>query len=151
MAGRLVKDINLNGSSSPSELIDIEGILYFAAETGSTTSNNSDSDADNEGEETSGNNQNSDATKAIGLWKSDGSEGGTRLLSSFEGVSNLVEANGLLYFIAQIGQNFELWSSDGTEAGTRRVDALFPGSDNFAAYNLFAVNDTLFFLSLIHI
>ena len=25
------------------------------------------------------------------------------------------------------------------------VDALFPGSDNFAAYNLFAVNDTLFF------
>ena len=145
MTGRLVKDINLNGSSSPNELIDIEGILYFAAETGTIASDNSNVETDNEEEDTTIDDQNSDTTKAIGLWKSDGSEGGTRLLRSFEGVSNLVEANGLLYFIAQTEQNFELWSSDGTEAGTRRVDALFPGSDNFSAYNLFTVNDTLFF------
>ena len=108
MTGRLVKDINLNGSSSPNELIDIEGILYFAAETGTIASDNSDVETDNEEEDTTGDDQNSDTTKAIGLWKSDGSEGGTRLLSSFEGVSNLVEANGLLYFIAQTEQNFEL-------------------------------------------
>ena len=125
MTGRLVKDINPNSSSSPKELIDIEGILYFVADSGGTA----------EGNDSSG----------IGLWKSDGSDGGTRLIRSFDGISSLVEANGFLYFIAETEGEYEIWSSDGTFAGTQKVDALNPGSSDFAAYNLFAVNDTLFF------
>ena len=127
MTGRLVKDINPNGSSSPNELIDIEGILYFVADSGAAS----------EGSNNSG----------VGLWKSDGSDGGTRLLRSFDGVSNLVEAGGMLYFVGQEGDSYDIWSSDGTSAGTKKVNALNPGPDNFAAYNLFSVNDTLFFSS----
>ena len=137
MTGRLVKDINPNGSSSPEELIDIEGILYFVADSGTSESIGDDSES---GDQEGG----GDQLKA-GLWKSDGSEGGTRLLRSFDGVSNLVEANGILYFVGQTGDSYELWSSDGTSAGTKRVNALNPGANNFAAYNLFSINDSLFF------
>ena len=136
MSGRLVKDINTNDSSSPNELIDIEGILYFVADSGASGGAGGGS---GEGEE------NTNADSSIGLWKSDGSDGGTRLIRSFDGISNLVKANGLLYFIAETEGEFELWSSDGTSAGTEKVDALNPGTNDFAAYNLFAVNDTLFF------
>ena len=124
MTGRLIKHINTNGSSSPTELIDVEGILYFAADSSGT--------ADGGVSET-------------GLWKSDGSGGGTRLIRSFDGISNLVQANGLLYFIAETNGQYDIWASDGTSAGTNKVDALNPGPSDFAAYNLFAVNDTLFF------
>ena len=137
MTGRLVKDINPNGSSSPEELIDIEGILYFVADSGTSESIGDDSES---GDQEGG----GDQSKA-GLWKSDGSEGGTRLLRSFDGVSNLVEANGILYFVGQTADSYELWSSDGTSAGTKRVNALNPGANNFAAYNLFSINDSLFF------
>ena len=137
MTGRLVKDINPNGSSSPEELIDIEGILYFAAGSGTSESISDDSES---GDQEEG----GDRSKS-GLWKSDGSEGGTRLLRSFDGVSNLVEAGGILYFVGQTGDKYELWSSDGTSAGTKRVNALNPGADNFAAYNLYSINDSLFF------
>ena len=137
MTGRLVKDINPNGSSSPEELIDIEGILYFVADSGTSESIGDDSE--------SGNQEGGGDQSKAGLWKSDGSEGGTRLLRSFDRVSNLVEANGILYFVGQTGDSYELWSSDGTSAGTKRVNALNPEANNFAAYNLFSINDSLFF------
>ena len=137
MTGRLVKDINPNSSSSPEELIDIEGILYFVADSGTSESISDDSESDDQ--EGGG-----DRSKS-GLWKSDGSEGGTRLLRSFDGVSNLVEADGFLYFVGQTGDKHELWSSDGTSAGTKRVNALNPGASSFAAYNLHSINDSLFF------
>ena len=146
MTGRLVKDINPNGSSSPSELVEIEGILYFAASTGTAlNADNTNDNSDGEEEDVEGNEQKTSNGNTAGLWKSDGSEGGTRLLRSFDGVSNLVEANGILYFIGKTDENYELWSSDGTSAGTKKVDNLYPGTNNFAAYNLFAINDTLFF------
>ena len=132
MAGLIVKDINPSGSSSPRELIDIEGILYFTADLGA---------ADTEDD------QKTTTNTGIGLWKSDGTDGGTQLIRAFDGVSNLTEADEKLYFIAQTAEQYEIWSSDGTTAGTTKVDSFYPGSDNFAAYNLFAVNDTLFFSS----
>ena len=146
MTQRLVKDINPKGSSSPNELIEIGGLLYFVAETGlskddSAVSETSDAE---EGEDET-NDEMSNTSGGVGLWKTDGSEGGTRLLRAFDGISNLVEANGILYFIGQTDESYELWSSDGTSSGTIKVDTLYPGSNNFAAYNLFAVNDTLFF------
>ena len=171
MSARLVKDINLSGSSSPRNFISIGGILYFTAESQGTRTENStetnneedaDDNSDNEdqsdneegtdNEDQSENDSNADnssdtsSTEAgMGLWKSDGSEGGSILLKTFESVSNLVESNGILYFIAKLGGSFEIWSSDGTSGGTRRVDALYPGGNNFAAYNLHSVNDSLFF------
>ena len=151
MAGLIVKDINPSGSSSPHELIDIEGILYFAADSGATDDKSPPSNESDEedGDDAAGteDDQTTTTNTGIGLWKSDGSDGGTTLIRSFDGVSNLTEANGKLYFIAQTGDQYEIWSSDGTTAGTTKVDSVYPGSDNFAAYNLFAVNDTLFFSS----
>ena len=146
MTKRLVKDINTNGNSSPNELIDIEGTLYFTADSGG-----SDTGSVNNSEETDGdgsaNGPTSSGPSGMGLWKSDGSEGGTRLIASFDGISNLVNANGTLYFIGEIEDKFEIWSSDGTASGTKRIDSIYPGSNGIAAYNLFAVDDTLFFSS----
>ena len=171
MTSRLVRDINPSGSSSPDELTFIEGSLFFLADSGSGASNinnqpinedaasdddedsSSDSSQDDAGtnsdeEPTSNGDQASGAgssTTGIGLWKSDGSEGGTTLIRAFDSASNLVEANGILYFVAKIGENYEIWSSDGTPAGTRRANSLYPGVDNFAPYNLHAIDDVLFF------
>ena len=133
MGARLIRDLSPAGSSSPTELIDIEGILYFVADPGGGVGG-----TDNDQESTS-------SGSGIGLWKSDGSDGGTRLIRSFDGISNLVKVNGFLYFIAETGGGYDIWSSDGTFAGTQKAEALNPGSSDFAAYNLFAVNDTLFF------
>ena len=165
MSARLVKDINLSGSSSPRNFISIGGILYFTAESqGSSPENSSensnepeeedntdnedstDNEDQSENESTSDNQSEISSIEAgMGLWKSDGSEGGSILLKSFESVSNLVESDGILYFIAKVGGSFEIWSSDGTTAGTKRVNALYPGGDNFAAYNLLSVDGSLFF------
>ena len=171
MTSRLVRDINPSGSSSPDELIFIEGSLFFLADSGQGASNannqpinedaasdededsssdSSQGDTDTNGDEESASNgeQASGAgpsTTGIGLWKSDGSEGGTTLIRAFDSASNLVEANGLLYFVAKTGEGYEIWSSDGTPAGTQRANTLYPGADNFAPYNLFAIDDVLFF------
>ena len=104
-----------------------------------------ESEDQSESDNNADNSSNASTDSGMGLWKSDGSEGGSILLKSFESVSNLVESNGILYFIAKVGDNFEIWSSDGTSGGTRRVDALYPGGDNFAAYNLHSVDGSLFF------
>jgi len=57
MTGLIVKDINPSGSSSPHELIDIEGSLYFTADSGtsndeSTPSNESDEEVGDNGADT---------------------------------------------------------------------------------------------------
>ena len=115
---------------------------------------NSDSEDDDTGAEqdtnppdpSNANNGNeSNNALQVGLWKSDGSEGGTVLIKAFNAVDNLVEANGLLYFTADSGAGFEVWSSDGTTGGTKKIKALYPGADGFAANNLFVVDDVLFF------
>ena len=146
MTKRLVKDINTNGNSSPNELIDIDGTLYFTADSGGSDTGSVDNSEETDGDE-SANGPTSSGASEMGLWKSDGSEGGTRLIASFDGISNLVNANGTLYFIGEIEEKFEIWSSDGTASGTKRIDSIYPGSDGFAAYNLFAIDDTLFFSS----
>jgi len=84
MAGLIVKDINLNGSSSPYELIDIEGIIYFVADSGasdddSPPSNESDEEV-GDGSADTDDEQQTTTNSGIGLWKSDGTEGGTQLI-----------------------------------------------------------------------
>ena len=70
-----------------------------------------------------------------GLWTSDGTPEGTRLLRAVELAnrvggndnSELIAVGGQLFFAARDEAGWELWRSDGTEAGTRRVRDIAPG------------------------
>ncbi|MEX0641590.1 MAG: ELWxxDGT repeat protein, partial [Pirellulales bacterium] len=61
------------------------------------------------------------------LWVSDGTPGGTQLVSDIDpgpvgsGPQYLADVDGQLFFSGQWGTDAELWTSDGTDAGTRRV------------------------------
>ncbi|QOV90707.1 CBM96 family carbohydrate-binding protein [Humisphaera borealis] len=91
-----------------------------------------------------------------GLWRSDGTASGTKLvvlLDPVKGVTpaELTVAGNLLYFRtgdSSVGQY--LWSSDGTDTGTRIVRQLAPPgtSDTYVEYSDFiAAGDRLFFSS----
>ena len=113
-AAQLVRDINtVAASADPSQLIDVNGTLFFVAST---------------------------PTTGVELWKSDGTVAGTVLVkdirpgiaSSFAGynffATELTNVNGTLFFTANDGINgFELWKSDGTAAGTVLVKDINPG------------------------
>ena len=95
----LVKDINTNtAGSSPSNLLNVNGTLYFSA-------------TDNDG--------------SAGLWKSDGSAAGTMLVKEFPaGLENFANVNGELFLDMasnQSGGPVQVWKSDGTIAGTALV------------------------------
>jgi ELWxxDGT repeat protein len=105
-----VKDINpgiSSGLPTLSEMVDMNGTLFFTAD---------------------------DGMGGAGLWKSDGTEFGTTLVKAipnlFFGVSPLLtNINGTLFFTANDGINgHELWKSDGTESGTFMVKDVNPGS-----------------------
>ena len=58
----------------------------------------------------------------------------------------LTNVNGTLFFTANVGASgSELWRSDGTEAGTVLVKDIYPGSASSSPYQLTNVNGTLFF------
>ena len=157
MGARLVKDINPAGSSSPNELISIDGLLFFSAELeatvaleGNSGAENNDPnesiDADTEPETP---NPSSDSkagsSGAVGLIRSDGSENGTTILKSFDSVSNLVKSGNQLYFIAGINNQYQLWSSDGTNRGTKQVKDLYPNADPNFPQDLFEIDGILFY------
>ena len=130
----MVKDIRSgggwSGSSSPSNLTVLNGVLYFVAD---------------------------DGTNGRELWKSDGTADGTVLVKDiYTGTSygrpnssspaNLTDMNGLLYFTAYDGTNGqELWKSDGTGAGTVLVKNIRSGSGSSSPQNLTTVNSVLYF------
>ncbi|OYD92880.1 hypothetical protein CDG76_19380 [Nostoc sp. 'Peltigera membranacea cyanobiont' 210A] len=124
----LIKDINPGGaSSSPQNLTNVNGTLYFRANDGSG---------------------------GFELWKSDGTEAGTvRVKDIFSGTVSstpqyLTNFNGTLYFNANDGSNgTELWKSDGTEAGTVRVKDIFSGTGSSFPQYLTNVNGTLYFIA----
>jgi ELWxxDGT repeat protein len=112
-------------SSSPQELRDVNGTLYFSA---------------NDGE------------NGYELWKSDGTADGTVLVKDIRPGANgafpnsLMNVNGTLFFGANDGvHGKELWKSDGTAAGTVLVKDIRPGtSDSYPSF-LTNVNGTLYF------
>jgi ELWxxDGT repeat protein len=130
----MIKDINLNGSSSPNELIIMDGILYFMAYT------------EDYGRE---------------LWKSDGTEAGTVMIkdinpgnnSSFYWDSGFWSGNlkvihqGELYFSADDGGTYgtEVWRSDGTSEGTRIAVDLNPGNNSSWPQFYISIGEKLFF------
>ena len=111
----------INGGAAgsfPTSLTNVNGTLYFAAD---------------------------DGLHARELWKSDGTQTGTKIVAetipgSFanSGPEQLTNVNGTLFFSANNGG--ELWRSDGTPAGTTMVG----GAGGFPL-NLTNVNGTLFF------
>ncbi|WP_254175244.1 ELWxxDGT repeat protein [Planktothrix pseudagardhii] len=132
----LVKDINPNGSSSPStldmvyNLTNINGTLYFRA---------------------------NDGINGFELWKSDGTPEGTILVKNINPGSSdslpgfLINVNGTLYFHANDGvHGIELWKSDGTTAGTVlikniRLENIKPGFVSSVPENFVNLNNSLFF------
>ena len=122
-----VKDINPEffGSSTPKNLTNINGTLFFTAD---------------------------EISNGRELWKSDGTEAGTVLIkdinpgSASSDPNKLTDVNGTAYFTASDGINGnELWKSDGTLEGTTLVKDIIPGSESSNADNLTNVNGTLFF------
>ncbi len=93
-----------------------------------------------------------DGVNGVELWKSDGTAGGTVLVkdinpgSAGSNPATLTNVNGTLYFAATDGTSgVELWQSDGTAAGTVRVMDINPGGAGSYPANLTDSNRTLFF------
>jgi ELWxxDGT repeat protein len=123
----MVKNIRADGvsqlGSSPEELTNVNGILFFSA----------------------------NGSGGRELYKSDGTEAGTVLVKEINTVWNadpkyLVNANGTLFFSATTADNgTELWKSDGTEAGTVLVKDIYPGTTGSSPSFLINVNGIVFF------
>jgi ELWxxDGT repeat protein len=124
----LVKDISINGSSSPRRTANLNGKLIFFANDGLS------------GDE---------------LWLSDGTAAGTHLVkdicagpnsSNMPGTDPIVIVNGWAYFSATDCSygGLELWKSDGTEVKTVMVKDINPAGDAWPS-NLTAINGILYF------
>lgn len=136
-APRMVADLNTQPSSGdafpspyyfqPPEIVDLRGILYFAA---------------------------ADPVHGLELWRSDGTPEGTRLVRDIHPGSRGAELRTLtvhqerLYFYADDGVwGSELWTSDGTREGTRLVRDACPGPCSIDFRGAIAsAGDRLYFL-----
>jgi ELWxxDGT repeat protein len=119
--------------SSPSELTDVNGTLFFKGWNG---------------------------VNGHELWKSDGTAAGTvmvkNILAEVEGAQlssdpkDLTNVEGTLFFVANNGINGnELWKSDGTTAGTVMVKNIFPDgvTPSSKPSQLTNINGTLYFMA----
>ncbi len=119
--------INQSPSRYISNLINIDGTLFFTGDFGS---------------------------KGRELWKSDGSDSGTTLVKDINpdwknsNPTHLTNVNGTLYFIAEDSSNgSELWKSDGSEQGTVLVKDIAPGIQGSLSRDLLEVNGDLYLKS----
>lgn len=115
----LVRVLDGNGgSSNPASLQDLDGSLLFAAV---------------------------DETGSDGLWRSDGSDGGTKRISSVSFRADTyfgptaARLGGFLFFAGGDASGVRLWKTDGTDLGTRVV------RDVGSPFALTVVGDVLFF------
>ena len=124
----MVKDINPDGDSKPSQLTYLENTLYFSAKNG---------------------------THGRELWKSDGTEGGTTLVLDVNPSGNafidddafITTKGSYVYFFATDGINgYELWKSDGSSEGTTMVKDIGPNEKSgLGRYHLFRMGDNFYF------
>jgi ELWxxDGT repeat protein len=115
----LVKDINPGSASSePGSPTNFAGALYFAADDGS---------------------------HGVGLWKSNGTAAGTKMVKDVS-PGFLTVVGGRLYFQGyDATHGAELWRSNGTKAGTQLVKNIRPGSSGSGPSDLTNVGGALFF------
>jgi ELWxxDGT repeat protein len=123
----LVKDIATgnDNSSHPQFLTNVSGTLFFRALSGPP------------------------GQQQRGLWESDGTANGTKLVQSFAGGGiiipyQLANVNGTLFFDAGTNGNYELWSATPT-GGASQVKDINPGSAASVPVGLTNVNGTLLF------
>jgi ELWxxDGT repeat protein len=95
-----------------------------------------------------------DGKRGVELWKSDGTNRGTKLVRSINPssaseaseISNLVALRKRLYFSANDGKRgVELWKSDGTRSGTKLVKDINPGKAGSDANDLTAFKGRVLF------
>ena len=134
---RLVKNINtttslnsLTGgqvpnSSFPTDLVTVGGSVYFSA---------------------------TDGTDGYQLWKTDGTAGGTVMVTDLNvagggmAPNDLTNVNGTLFFVGNDGvHGAQVWESDGTTAGTTLVSNIHPTTGAANPGNLTNVNGAVFF------
>ncbi|MDZ4851858.1 MAG: hypothetical protein SGI77_21425, partial [Pirellulaceae bacterium] len=170
----LVKDIfSGTGSSEPSWLTEVNGVVYFSASDSVAGSELWKSDGTKSGTSRvknisldGGSNPSwlinfngtlfftvSRPTGGSELWRSNGSSGGTFRVLEFpaaEGVdslSHLVSFKGQLYFSAiDANGDQELWRSDGTSTGTARFVDIDPVGNSWPS-ELTVVGETLYFVA----
>src|SRR6185369_9240828 len=110
----MVPGVTPSKPSNPGPFVNVNGVLYFAAD---------------------------DGVHGRELWKTDGTAPGTVLVKDiypgsdsngnglWSNPSNLTSVNGNLYFVAYDGvHGTELWKSDGTPGGTTIVADLHSGN-----------------------
>lgn len=125
----LVKDIflpsSLGDSSAPSELTDVDGVLFFSANDGS---------------------------RGRELWSSDGTESATMLVRDImtgpasSRPNQLTTAEGALFFRAETNEaGVELWKSNGTEVSTVMVGDIYPETNSSDPLYMTSLHDSLFF------
>ncbi len=87
--------------------------------------------------------------QAQGLWISDGTTAGTKLLKVLDiRTPYFTEYNGKTYFLTKGAESYaELWLTDGTEIGTRLVKNLKPTNDG-SAIIMTAFNNKLYFVAM---
>ena len=92
-------------------------------------------------------------TATGGLWKTNGTEGGTVKVMSLASLRNIVAVGSRLFFEAYSAETgWELWISDGSEAGTRLVTEIVPGTrggldSGYYALGLTRFGDRILFLA----
>jgi ELWxxDGT repeat protein len=120
LSATLLEDINRTTlSSEPSSIIAVGTISYFLA---------------------------NDGIHGEGLWRTDGTGIGTRLIRAVNPKSGLVAAGSNVFFAADDGiHGVELWKSDGTPAGTVMVRDIWKGAADSSPFSLTNVGGTLFF------
>jgi len=81
------------------------------------------------------------------LWKSDGSEAGTTMVTGgLNGFNELTPAEGFLYFVADDGvHGSEVWRTDGTTDGTVLAADVLTGPLESTPSNLVSVGDSIYF------
>lgn len=122
----MVRDIYAGGNgSSPGELVNMNGKVFFTAD---------------------------DGLRGRELWRSDGTPAGTVMIkdiytgSASSAPKNLTVVGNVLYFTADDGlRGRELWRSDGTPAGTLIVKDINPGAASSNPSELTAFQGSVYF------